>query len=102
MNTLISDSALKVGFTIFATGIALGSGPCLATCGPILLPFIAAAKKGPASSLKCWLIFSATKLFVYMILGGLAGVIGANLYQTYYWEKQGFICLLYTSDAADE
>ena len=91
MITIISSPLFRVGISLFATGIALGAGPCLATCGPILISYIAATKKGPVSALWCWFIFSITRIFIYAALGALAGIIGSSLYQSYYWEKQGFI-----------
>ena len=69
----------------------MGAGPCLATCGPILISYITATKKGPLSALWCWFIFSISRLFICVVLGALTGIIGSTLYQSYYWEKQGFI-----------
>ncbi len=82
---------IRIAFSLFTTGLVLGAGPCLATCGPILISYIAATAKGPVGALKCWLVFSITRAFVYAALGALAGIIGTSLYQSYYWETRGFI-----------
>lgn len=82
---------IRVAFSIFLTGIVLGSGPCLATCGPILISYIAATRKNPVGSLKSWFIFSLTRTFTYTALGAIAGIIGSSLYQSYYWQTQGYI-----------
>ncbi|MFH0732251.1 MAG: sulfite exporter TauE/SafE family protein [Candidatus Omnitrophota bacterium] len=82
---------IRIAFSLFATGIALGAGPCMATCGPVLLSYITATKKGPANAFRCWFIFSITRAFIYASLGALTGIIGTSLYQSYYWEKKGFI-----------
>lgn len=82
---------IKIAFSLFISGIIFGTGPCLASCGPILISYIAAFKKGPLQAFFCWLIFSVSRIFVYVILGALAGIIGGNLYQSYYWEMPGFV-----------
>ena len=85
---------IRIAFSLFTTGIVLGAGPCLATCGPLLVSYIAATRKGPLSAFKCWFIFSITRVFIYAALGALAGIIGTSLYQSYYWETQGYIIWL--------
>ena len=81
----------KIAFSIFISGIILGAGPCLATCGPILISYIAATKNSPLGALKSWFIFSISRVFIYTALGALAGIIGSRLYQSFYWESAGFI-----------
>lgn len=82
---------IRIAFSLFTTGLVLGAGPCLVTCGPILISYIAATKKGPIGALKCWFIFSITRVLICAALGALAGTIGSSLYQSYYWETKGFI-----------
>lgn len=59
---------------IFVAGAALGNGPCLAYCLPIVLPYVLAGsgsggwKKGLAVSA----VFSLSRTAAYILLGGLA------------------------------
>ncbi len=85
---------IKTAISLFASGIILGAGPCLASCGPILISFIAATKKSPLGALKSWFIFSASRVFIYAGLGALSGIIGSGIYQLFYWETPGYIIWL--------
>lgn len=58
----------KIIFSLFLSGLFLGSGPCLATCGPILISYITATKQNPKQSLLVWLLFSLSRICVYLIL----------------------------------
>ncbi len=63
-------------FLLFAKGLALGVGPCLFFCGPILLPYIVGSKRSWLGGLKDILIFSASRVVIYGLLGLLASSIG--------------------------
>ncbi len=67
--------------SLFTQGILLGSGPCLLTCVPIVLPYIAATQKGWKEGLIAVLVFSSSKVLMYSLLGGLFGYIGSYLIQ---------------------
>jgi len=69
----------------------LGTGPCLASCGPILVTYIAATKQSALGGLRGWLIFSLSRVSVYIFLGTLAGIAGAGLFRRFYWELPGYI-----------
>lgn len=58
------------------TGLVLGYGPCLLSCGPLLVSYIAATKEGPGGGLRTYIIFAFTKIFVYLLLGLLVGFFG--------------------------
>ncbi|HAJ56876.1 MAG TPA: hypothetical protein DCL35_03795 [Candidatus Omnitrophica bacterium] len=70
---------LRVTASLFFTGLVLGYGPCLLSCGPLLVSYITATKKSGISGLKVYLIFSATRLFVYLVFGILVGLFGERL-----------------------
>jgi sulfite exporter TauE/SafE len=82
---------LKICISLFLTGAVLGTGPCLATCGPILISYIAATKKSPLGGLRAWFIFSITRVAIYIFLGIIAGFAGAGLFNRFYWEMPGYI-----------
>jgi hypothetical protein len=82
---------INICFSLFVTGIIMGSGPCLLSCGPILLSYIAGTKSSALQGLKCWAIFSLGRLLSTILLGFLAGFAGAALFQRFYWEISGYI-----------
>lgn len=67
---------MKEPTTLFVTGLFMGIGPCLAFCGPILFPYIAGSKRSWLGGLKDILVFSASRVVVYGILGLLVSSIG--------------------------
>ena len=69
----------------------MGAGPCLASCGPILISYIAATKTSPLSGLRSWFIFSFSRLAVTIFLGFIAGIAGSELFKRFYWEVPGYI-----------
>ena len=69
----------KIIFTLFLSGLFLGSGPCLATCGPILISYIAATKQSPKQSILFWFLFSLSRICVYLILSVSVFLLGEFL-----------------------
>ena len=63
----------------FIIGITLSFGPCLFSCSPLILPYIAATQKGAWGGLKTIFIFSLTRLTIYVFLGYIAASIGIIL-----------------------
>lgn len=57
---------------VFLAGIALGNGPCLFACLPIVMSYIVAKGSDWKSGLRVSLIFSLTRLFAYSVLGALS------------------------------
>jgi len=64
---------------LFLNGLALGLGPCMVFCLPILVPFIAGTRRGWLEGLKATLAFSLSRLAAYTLLGLLAGLSGELL-----------------------
>jgi hypothetical protein len=77
--------------SLFLTGVIMGSGPCLLSCGPILLSYIAGTKNSALQGLRCWLVFSVSRLLATLFLAFLAGFIGTALFNRFYWEISGYI-----------
>jgi hypothetical protein len=82
---------INICFSLFVTGMLMGSGPCLLNCGPILLGYISGTKSSALQGFKCWLTFSLAKFSSIIVLSFLAGVIGTALFQRFYWEVSGYI-----------
>jgi len=63
-----------IGF--FLTGILFGSGLCLASCGPILISYVAASRKNIASGIIFYAIFSLVRVAAYVMLGSAIFFLG--------------------------
>ena len=62
--------------SFFVLGLSFGSGPCLASCGPLLLSYWAGTQKNIKSSFISYALFSAARICVYAVLGVLVFFVG--------------------------
>lgn len=69
----------RIVLSLFLTGLVLGSGPCILSCGPLIASYITATKKSGYSGLKAYFVFSVVRILVYMALGILAGFFGEHI-----------------------
>jgi len=67
---------LKIIFSLFILGLSFGSGPCLASCGPLLISYSAAGLKNIRDSLKTYLVFSLARILVYLCFAILVFFLG--------------------------
>ncbi len=67
---------IKLVASFFILGLSFGSGPCLASCGPLLFSYTAGSNKNIAQSIRGYIIFSLSKVFVYLITGLLFFALG--------------------------
>lgn len=58
----------------------MGMGPCMVSCGPLLISYSAATKNGFGDSLRLYLIFSLSRIIVYLFLGLLAGLFSQFIF----------------------
>lgn len=70
---------MSTAIELFIIGITVSFGPCLAFCSPVILPYIAATRRGWREGLVAILTFSFTRLVAYCLLGLLAGLFGRLL-----------------------
>ena len=63
-------------WSLFLTGLVLGYGPCLLSCGPLLVSYITARQDTPGKGLLTYGIFALTRIAVYLVFGVLAGLVG--------------------------
>ncbi|MDD2703501.1 MAG: sulfite exporter TauE/SafE family protein [Candidatus Omnitrophica bacterium] len=56
-------------FGFFMFGLTLGSGSCLAGCGPLLISYLAGTEKNIRNSIRAYGLFSLSRLCVYLVLG---------------------------------
>jgi len=66
----------KIILNLFLAGLLFGSGPCLASCGPILISYIAATKKNIFKGLLTYILFSLARISVYLLLALLIFFLG--------------------------
>jgi thiol:disulfide interchange protein DsbD len=59
----------KLVFSFFLLGLSFGMGPCLASCGPLLISYAAGTNSNSAKSLWIYILFSLSRIFVYLALG---------------------------------
>jgi threonine/homoserine/homoserine lactone efflux protein len=59
---------MNIIYSLFFTGLFFGVGPCLVSCGPLLLSYITGTKKGVRSGLGVYLLFSLGRISVYLVL----------------------------------
>lgn len=94
---------MDIPIELFLTGLALGIGPCMFFCLPMLIPYVAGTREGWMEGLKATLAFSISRLSAYTLLGlgaGLSGelligVLGRTEFSLYVWTIGGlFISLL--------
>jgi len=67
---------MSTAIELFIIGITVSFGPCLLFCSPVILPYIAATRKGWREGLGAVLIFLLARLIAYVLLGLLAGLLG--------------------------
>lgn len=58
----------KIIINLFLTGLLFGSGPCIASCGPFLIAYIAGTKKDISKGILTYILFSAARISVYLVL----------------------------------
>ena len=58
----------KIIISLFVAGLLFGSGPCVASCGPFLITYIAGSKKNISKGIMVYILFSAARIFVYVVL----------------------------------
>jgi sulfite exporter TauE/SafE len=59
----------KIIISLFLTGLLFGSGPCVASCGPFLITYVAGTKKNVARAVIVYFLFSVARISVYAGLG---------------------------------
>ena len=69
----------------------MGSGPCLVSCGPVLISYIAGTKYSALHGLKSWFIFAFSRFIAAVFLGFVAGALGAELFNRLNYTITGYI-----------
>ncbi len=54
--------------SIFLLGLLFGSGPCLVSCGPLLVSYVAGTEKSMRQGAAAYFLFSSAKILAYLLL----------------------------------
>ncbi len=65
-------------YYLFASGMILSSGPCLASCAPFLAAYTAGRRSGVRDSFFSYFVFSFFKILAYLVLAGICA-LGSSL-----------------------
>lgn len=60
---------IKIIVSLFLLGLSFGSGPCLVSCGPILISYVVGTRKDIGKGIASYICFSAARIATYIILG---------------------------------
>ena len=74
---------IKTAISIFILGLSFGSGPCLVSCGPLLISYVAGTKKSVLKSISSYLLFSLARVSVYLVLGLLVFFLGKFVFEKF-------------------
>ncbi len=75
---------LNTVWVLFLNGVFFGAGPCLISCGPLILGYIIGTRKNSRQSLKVWVLFSLARISVYIALGLLTYLLSQLVIQHLY------------------
>jgi sulfite exporter TauE/SafE len=67
---------IKVVVSLFLLGFSFGAGPCLASCGPLLISYLVGTNKNVARGIISYLLFSAARIATYILLGVCVFLLG--------------------------
>jgi sulfite exporter TauE/SafE len=58
----------KIAASLFLAGLLLGAGPCVASCGPFLVTYVAGTRKNIPESVAAYAVFSLSRVLIYIVL----------------------------------
>lgn len=75
---------IKIIASSFILGLSFGWGPCLASCGALLLSYIAGTGKNVSKGIITYLLFSLSRIFVYLVLGLAVFFSGRFIFERFF------------------
>lgn len=66
----------KSFLSFFIIGLSFGMGPCLASCGPLLLSYAAGTNKDVIKSALVYLLFSLSRILIYVVFSLIIFLLG--------------------------
>ena len=62
--------------SFFLLGLSFGAGPCMASCGPLLISYVVGTGKDTKKSVVAYILFSLSRVSVYLALSILVYLAG--------------------------
>ncbi|MCM8797242.1 MAG: sulfite exporter TauE/SafE family protein [Candidatus Omnitrophica bacterium] len=69
----------KVILSLFILGLSFGAGPCMISCGSLLICYSAGGLKDTRESFRIYMIFSLARVLVYLLFGLVMFLFGRML-----------------------
>ena len=66
----------KIIISLFILGLSFGAGPCIASCGPVIISYVAGTKRNILKGLNAYILFSLARISVYLVLSWLIFSLG--------------------------
>jgi sulfite exporter TauE/SafE len=85
---------VSIIISLFLTGILFGAGPCLVSCGPVLMSYICGTNKSVRESLSAYTLFSASRIAVYIVLSLCVFFIGHSGLETFIEQYSNYLYIL--------
>lgn len=85
---------IRIMGNLFISGLLFGSGPCLASCGPLLISYIAGTRKDVLRSLIAYMTFSLSRMAAYFTLALLIFFLGRFTVESFAGQYAKYIYLL--------
>jgi sulfite exporter TauE/SafE len=79
---------------LFIYGLLFGSGPCLASCGPLLISYIAGTNKKPLGGLRVYILFSFSRILAYIVINLLIFFLGKSILERLLRDYSTYIYIL--------
>lgn len=79
--------------SFFLLGLSFGAGPCLASCGPLLITYLAGTGKNVWGSISSYILFSAARISVYLAIGVSVYLFGRFLVSTFLGAASRYILM---------
>ncbi|MFA5099970.1 MAG: sulfite exporter TauE/SafE family protein [Candidatus Omnitrophota bacterium] len=85
---------MSIFISLFLTGILFGAGPCLVSCGPVLMSYICGTNKKVRESLSAYTLFSVSRISVYIVLSLCVFFIGHSGLESFIAEYSNYLYIL--------
>jgi sulfite exporter TauE/SafE len=80
--------------SFFLIGIVFGSGPCLASCGPVVLSYLAGTRQNILGGLREYFLFSLSRILAYIILALIIFFLGKVILDRFLADYARYIFIL--------
>ena len=85
---------MRLLLSFFLIGLYFGAGPCLLTCGPLLISYAASTKKNVRESIFAYLLFSFSRVLIYLLLSLSVFFVEVAIIRTFYISSSRYVYIL--------